>query len=301
MLLNEIAIDHRDGCSVERTKKDIQLVVDFIDQHLSKTSTVYQKVLEVTNQITINLLNTSAGTTDSLAATAMDRSGSNNTEDNSNTNMEVDAKLSNELLTLKVHLNYTNYCAVLSNNSTSIIDLQVLPSESIQGLCKKVEDVVFVRFRSRIIVERVSIRRTSRAWSNSSTKSLQECDIGHLDEITVDCRSCSIDVVELSPISDPFLQRLNQFNTIPCTPLELLSLALHSLMIDEQFIPVVELPNTVAGFAPSIKGQLVDHHDTHLHSCIYQLYTNYIPTRLLLSTYISLLPLPWLPISLLHI
>lgn len=275
MLLNEIAIDHRDGCSMERTKKDIQLVVDFIDQHLSKTSIVYQKVLEATNQININLL--SAGTTDSLVATAMDRSGSNNTEDSSSTNMEVDAKLTNELLTLKVHLNYTNYCAVLSNNSTSIIDLQVLPSESIQGLCKKVEDVVFGRFRSRVIVERVSIRRTSRAWSNSSTKCLQECDIGHLDEITVDCRSCSIDVVELSPISDPFLQRLNQFNTIPCTPLELLSLALHSLMIDEQFIPVVELPNTVAGFAPSIKGQLVDHHNTVV-------YINYTVTRLLLST-----------------
>lgn len=246
-MLNEIAIDHRDGCTVERTKKDIQLVVDFIDQHLSKTSIVYQKVLEATNQITINLLKTSAGTTDShLVTTAMD---------NSYTNMEVDAKLTNELLTLKVHLNYTNYCAVLSSNSTSIIDLQVLPSESIQGLCKKVEDIVFGRFRSRVIVERVSIRRTNRAWSNSSTKCLQECDIGHLDEITVDCRSCSIDVVELSPVSHPFLQRLNQFNTIPCTPLELLSLALHSLMIDEQFIPVVELPNTVAGFAPSIKGQ----------------------------------------------
>lgn len=293
MLLNEIAIDHSDGCSVERTKKDIQLVVDFIDQHLSKTSIVYQKVLEVTNQININLL--SAGTTDSLVATAMDRSGSNNTEDSSSTNMEVDAKLTNELLSLKVHLNYTNYCAVLSNNSTSIIDLQVLPSESIQGLCKKVEDVVFGRFRSRVIVERVSIRRTSRAWSNSSTKCLQECDIGHLDEITVDCRSCSIDVVELSPISDPFLQRLNQFNTIPCTPLELLSLALHSLMIDEQFIPVVELPNTVAGFAPSIKGQLVDHHN----SCIYQLYSHSIAA--VNNDSISLLPLSWLPISLLHI
>lgn len=279
-MLNEIAIDHRDGSSVERTKKDIQSVVDFIDQHLSKTSIVYQKVLEATNQITINLLTTSAGTTDSLVATAMDRSCSNDTEDNSNTNMEVDAKLTNELLTLKVHLIYSNYCAVLSSNSTSIIDLQVLPSESIQGLCKKVEDVVFGRFRSRVIVERVSNRRTSRAWSNSSIKCLQECDIGHLDEITVDCRSCSIDVVELSPVIDPFLQRLNQFNTIPCTPLELLSLALHSLMIDEQFIPVVELPNTVAGFAPSIKGQFVNHH-IHSHSSIY---FNYTVTRLL-STY----------------
>ena len=277
-MFNETSIGHRDGggvSSVESTKKDIQLVVDFIDQHLSKTSIVYQKVLEATNHITTNLLISSSGT-------AMDSSSvvNNENEERSDTTMEGDTKLNvtNELLTLKVHLNYINYCAVLSSDSTSIIDLQVLPSESIHGLCKKVEDVVFGRLRSRVIIERVSVRRTSRAWSNSSTKCLQECDIGHLDEITVDCKSCSIDVVELSPVSDPFLQRLNQFNTIPSTPLELLSLALHSLMIDEQFIPVVELPNTIAGFAPSIKGQSI--HIIYIYTVIYMSYTvsQWLPT-----------------------
>lgn len=260
-MLSETTIDDRNGSIVERTKKDVQLVVDFIDQHLNKTSIVYQKVLEATNHITTNLLITSNSTSDSIVSTAMDSSsssnGTNDNEDNSNITMEVDtsSKLSNELLTLKIHLNYTNYSAVLSSDSTSIINVQVLPSESIYGLCKKVEDTVFGCFRSRVIVERVSNRRTNRAWSSNNTKCLQECDITNLDEITVDCRSCSIiDVVELSPVSDPFLQRLNQFNIIPSTPLELLCLALHSLMIDEQFIPVVELPNTVAGFAPSIKG-----------------------------------------------
>ena len=227
---------------VESIRNEIQLVVDFINQHLTKTSIVYHTVLDATTKLSSSLVRNDTTI----------NGGRDLTTIKDHTTMQVDEA---DMITLKVLVNPTNYAYTISDAS-NIIEVQVTPSESISVFSKSLEDLVFGQLRFAVTVDRLRVRRTGKVWSSSSTKTLHECEIIHLDEIIVDCRSC-IDIEELSPISDPLLQRMNLFNIVPSTPLELLSLALHSFMIDKGFIPVVELPNTVPGFAPSIKGDIL--------------------------------------------
>ena len=96
--------------------------------------------------------------------------------------------------------------------------------------------------------ERIKVRRTGKAWGDFDEKTLEQCEIRDKDEIVVDCKLTN---ENLNPKG---VQRLENSGITPKSPFELVVLALHCFLLDEDFVAVVELPNSVPGFAPSLKG-----------------------------------------------
>jgi hypothetical protein len=97
--------------------------------------------------------------------------------------------------------------------------------------------------------ERIKVRRTGKAFGEFDSKSLMMCEIIAGDEIVVDCKNT------LEMVNPVGLERIINSGLQPKSSLELLALALHAFMLDWKFVPIVELANSVPGFAPSVKGR----------------------------------------------
>ena len=122
--------------------------------------------------------------------------------------------------------------------------LQVLPTTTLSQLKLEIEKITGSNFAT----ERIKVKRTGKALGQFDTKTLGECEIKDRDEILVDCRNVN---EVLNPTG---VDRIATSGIQPKTACELLVLALHAFMLDEEFITVVQLPSSVPGFAPSIKG-----------------------------------------------
>jgi hypothetical protein len=99
-----------------------------------------------------------------------------------------------------------------------------------------------------LATERIKVRRTGKAFGEFDSKSLMLCEIIAGDEIVVDCKNT------LEMVNPVGLERIINSGLQPKSSFELLALALHAFMLDWKFVPIVELANTVPGFAPSVKG-----------------------------------------------
>jgi hypothetical protein len=104
-------------------------------------------------------------------------------------------------------------------------------------------------FAGSYAIERVLVKRTGRAYGTWDGKTLNQCEIRNGDELAVSCKAAG----ELSA-GLKGTARLSSSGVKANNDAEYLALALHSFMLDMEFTGVVELPSTVPGFAPSLKG-----------------------------------------------
>jgi hypothetical protein len=98
-------------------------------------------------------------------------------------------------------------------------------------------------------VERILVRRTGKAWGSFDTKTLAQCEIKNGDELLVDGKSAEVSNNVRGQA------RVSASGVVAPTAFARLSLALHAFLLDMEFVTVVEMPSTVPGFAPSLKGK----------------------------------------------
>lgn len=203
---------------LNEAKRELGLLNNFINSNIKTNSIVYNKLQDAIAQILYEI-------------NVNEKANGNNYE-----------KSDIDLITLRVQVNQKQ------------LSIDILPTSSIQILKNYIEDKIITELGMKLMVERLRIRRTGKVWSSDSNKTLQECDIKDNEEVIIDCCQSMIDIIDLDDINAGILYRLNQSNIIPRSNLELLSLVIHSFMLDEGFLAVIELSNNVPGFAPSIKG-----------------------------------------------
>ena len=102
-----------------------------------------------------------------------------------------------------------------------------------------------------IVPDRVVVRRIGKAWGQFDQRTIDQCDIKSGDELIVDVKNAS----ENTNVKG--LERIAVSGISATNPTQTISLALHSFMLDLDFLSVVEIPSSVPGFAPSLKGTLL--------------------------------------------
>lgn len=122
--------------------------------------------------------------------------------------------------------------------------IQVSPSTSLLLLKREIEAITGPSYSA----ERVQVRRTGKAFGQFDDKTVAQCDMKNNDEVVVDCKNLN---ENLNPRG---MERVTASGVTFTSEFQLLALALHAFMLDEDFVAVVELPNAVPGFAPSLKG-----------------------------------------------
>lgn len=143
---------------------------------------------------------------------------------------------SSDSITLRVRINITGF--------NDVRTLEVKKGSSLESLKRSIDAVTGAGYSA----ERVLLKRTGKAWGTFDSKSIEQCEMKNNDEIVVDCKNLN---ENLNPTG---LERIPASGLVPQSTFQLLALAFHAFMLDEGFIAVVELPNAMPGFAPSLKG-----------------------------------------------
>ena len=103
------------------------------------------------------------------------------------------------------------------------------------------------------IVERIKVKRTGRAWTQFDSRPLSLCEIVNGDELLVECTAKAQKQFDKAITG---LSRMEKCGVKLTSDLELLIAAVHCFILDQGFVSVMELPSTVPGFAPSLRGKL---------------------------------------------
>lgn len=144
-------------------------------------------------------------------------------------------------ITLNIKLNKEGY---------PFFNIQMFSDNKISELKKVIES----HYKFNIAVDRLILKNESKI-SLFNDESLETCGINNNDEILVDCKSMSPRVTAETEYRCPKgLLRIAHSKTFPMNRYDLIVLALHSFMLDDSFVCLDELPNSVPGFAPSLRG-----------------------------------------------
>jgi hypothetical protein len=141
----------------------------------------------------------------------------------------------------------STYKLVVRFNIATIRDprsVELSPGSTLLELKKEIEKSIGQMYT----VERILVRRTGKAWGSFDTKTLAQCEIKNGDELVVDGKSADV-ANNLRGQA-----RVISSGIVASSPFARLALALHAFLLDLEFVTVVEMPSTVPGFAPSLKG-----------------------------------------------
>jgi hypothetical protein len=139
----------------------------------------------------------------------------------------------------------------MSQLSQEEIDIQVLSSFIENNLSKN--GTIQVKMRSIISEMRNSMKSTSKSVSSSSSSSSLSSVPPPQSTSSSSSSSSSSSLMGTSNITSNGLDRISNNNLWPSSPREALFLIVHSFMLDEGFICIVEMKSTVPGFAPPVR------------------------------------------------
>lgn len=145
--------------------------------------------------------------------------------------------LPSDTITLRLRINIPGFNEVRS--------VDVKKGSSMESLKRSIETVTGAGYSA----DRVQSKRTGKAWGTFDSKSIEQCEMKHNDELVVECKNLN---ENLNPKG---LERILTSGLVPQSTFQFVALTLHAFMLDEDFITVTELPNSTPGFAPSLKGK----------------------------------------------
>lgn len=164
-------------------------------------------------------------------------------------------KIASDGITLVLRFNNTNLRELKS--------IQVSPDATLAVVKQQIEAITGPAY----CAERIQVRRTGKAFGQFDEKTIVQCEIKHNDELVVECKNIN---ENFNPTG---MERVTASGVTFSSEFQLICLALHAFMLDEGYVAVLELPNAVPGFAPSLKGERMHYiHDysTDSTSSIYR-------------------------------
>lgn len=159
-----------------------------------------------------------------------------------------DSQSKNEVWALKLQVTVGTTVGLRNialNKTSTLIDIKSLVENQPQALS----------------VDRIKVKRTGRAWTQFDTRTIVDCEIINGDELLIDCTAKAQKQFDKNVTG---LARIENCDVKLNAAIDLLVAAIHCFILDLGFTCVMELPSTVPGFAPSLRGKGV--HNVELRS-----------------------------------